>query len=153
MRSHLQLHRQYFRRHCDPSQPGKIQGIRREIRCGSCVGDGSGQICVRHGQAFRDGRSRKMERPRGKCAVLRLLDRATKLASIDGKKEEHPGDCLHPALLGSGNGRLRAGIFAGIARVTIALPATLLFARGRTAERTIAAAERYRADRRRARAS
>jgi hypothetical protein len=33
--------------------------------------------------------------------------------NIDGK-EEHPGDRLHPALLGSGNGRLRAGILAGI---------------------------------------
>lgn len=46
--------------------------------------------------------------------MLWLLDRATQLASIDGK-DEHPGDRLHPALLGSGNDRLRAGIFAGIA--------------------------------------
>ena len=58
---------------------GKIQGIRREIRFGSCVGDGSGQICVRHGQAFRNLRSRKLERPRGKCAMHRLLDRAAQL--------------------------------------------------------------------------
>src|SRR6267154_6593488 len=91
MRSQLQLHRQCFRRHCESSQSGKIQGLRREIRFGSCVGDGSGQIRFRHGQAFRNLRSRKMERPRGKRAMLGLLDRATQLTNL---KKETP--CLEP---------------------------------------------------------
>ena len=54
-----------------------------------------------------------MERPHGKWAMLGLLDRAAQLTSVDGK-EEHSGDRLHPALLGSGNDRLRAGILAEI---------------------------------------
>jgi hypothetical protein len=82
MRSQLQLHCRRFRRHCDSSQSRKIQRVRREIRFGSCVGDGSGQICFRHGQAFRNLGSRKMERPRGKCAMLWPLDRATQLTDL-----------------------------------------------------------------------
>jgi len=38
--------------------------------------------------------------------MLRHLDRAAGLASID-LNEEHSRDRLHPALLGSGNGRPR----------------------------------------------
>jgi hypothetical protein len=91
MRPQLQLHCQCFRRSRDPSQSRKIQGIRREIWFGSCVGDGSRQICVRHGQAFRDVRSRKLERPRGKFAMLGLLDRATQLTDL---KSETP--CSEP---------------------------------------------------------
>src|SRR5205807_9687428 len=40
--------------------------IRREVRFGSCIGNGSRQICIRHWQALRDVRSRNMERSRGK---------------------------------------------------------------------------------------
>ncbi len=82
MRSQLQLHCQCFRRHCYSSQSRKIQGICREIWFGSCVGDSSGQICVRHGQVSRDVRSRKMERPRGNCAMLGLLDCSTQLTHL-----------------------------------------------------------------------
>ena len=91
MRSQLQLHRQCFRRHCDSSQSRKIQGIRREIWFRSCVGGGSRQIRFRHGQAFRNLGSRNMERPRGKCAMLGLLDRATQLTDL---KSETP--CSEP---------------------------------------------------------
>src|ERR1700674_723550 len=87
MRSKLKLCRQCFRRHCDSSQSRKIQGIRREIWFGSCVGDGSRQICVRHGQVFRDVWSWKMERPRGERAMFGLLDRATQLTNL---KRETP---------------------------------------------------------------
>src|ERR1700694_1182775 len=124
MRSQLQLHRQCFRRHCDSSQSRKIQRIRRAIGFGSCVGDGSGQICVRHGQVFRDVRSRKMERPRGKCAMHGLLDRATQLTNL---KRETP--CSEP-------------LTCEAALKTTALAATLLFAHGQTTERTVTAAER-----------
>ena len=67
---------------------GKFQGIRGKIGCGSCIGDGSGQICVRHGQAFRNLGSRKLERLCGKCAMLGLLDRAAQLTNF---KREAPG--------------------------------------------------------------
>src|SRR5258708_32269351 len=124
MRSQLQLLRQYFRWHCDSSQSRKIQGIRREIRLGSCVRDGSRQICGRHGQAFRDVRSRNMEWPHGKCAMHGLLDRATQLTNF---KWETPGfgPLTYEAAL-----------------KTTALAATLLFAHGQTTERTVTAAER-----------
>src|SRR5712671_6368538 len=124
MRSHLQLHRQCFRRHRNSSQSGEIQGICREIRFGSCVGDGSGQIRFRHGQAFRNLGSRNMERLRGKCAMHGLLDRATQLTNF---KWETPGFgplTYEPALK------------------TTALAATLLFAHGQTTERTVIASER-----------
>src|SRR5258708_10381401 len=124
MRSQLQLHRQCFRRHCDSSQSCKIQGIRREIWFRSCVGDGSRQICVRHGQVFRDVRSRKMERPRGRCAMLGLLDRAAQLTNL---KRETP--CPEP-------------LTCEAALKTTALAANLLFAHGQTTERTVTAAER-----------
>src|SRR6266404_7709403 len=122
MRSQLQFRGQYFRRHCDSSQSGKIQGIRREIRFGSCVGDGSRQICGRHRQAFRNLRSRKMERPRGKCAMHGLLDRAAQLTNLKG---ETP--CPEP-------------LTCEAALRTTALAATLLFAHGQTTERTVTAA-------------
>src|SRR6202795_1426026 len=124
MRSQLQLHCQCFRRSCDSSQSRKIQGIRCEIWFGSCDRDGSRQICVRHGQAFRDVRSWKMEWPRGKFAVFRLLDRATQLTNF---KWETPGfgPLTYEAAL-----------------KTTALAATLLFAHGQTTERTVTAAER-----------
>src|SRR6266446_5876359 len=124
MRSQLQLHRQCFRRHCDSSQSRKIQGIRREIRFGSCVGDGSRQICVRHGQVFRDVRSRKMERPCEGRAMFGLLDRATQLTNL---KRETPGP---------------EPLTCEAALKTTALAATLLFAHGQTTERTVTAAER-----------
>src|SRR5258707_2983432 len=124
MRSQLQLHRQCFRRHCDSSQSCKIQGIRREIWFRSCVGDGSRQICVRHGQVFRDVRSRKMERQRRNWAMLGLLDRATQLTNL---KRETP--CPEP-------------LTCEAALKTTALAATLLFAHGQTTERTVIAAER-----------
>src|ERR1700704_690245 len=124
MRSQLQLHRQCFRRHCDSSQSRKIQGIRREIWFGSCVGDGSRKIRFRHGQAFRDVRSRKMERPHGKCAVHGLLDRATQLTDLN---RETP--CPEP-------------LTQEAALKTTALAATLLFSHGQTTERTVTAAER-----------
>src|SRR6266478_5106400 len=124
MRSQLQLHHQCFRRHFDSSQSRKIQGIRREIRFGSCVGDGSRQICVGHRQAFRNLGSRKMERPRGKCAMLWLLDRATQLTNL---KRETPGP---------------EPLTCEAALKTTALAATLLFAHGQTTERTVTAAER-----------
>src|ERR1700754_4497917 len=82
MRSQLQLHCQCFRRRCDSSKSCKIQGIRREIRLGPCFGGGSRQIRFRHGQAFRNLGSRKMERPHGECAMLGLLDRAAQLTPI-----------------------------------------------------------------------
>src|SRR6202795_2013677 len=124
MRSQLQLHRQCFRRHCDSSQSRKIQGVRREIRFGSCVGNGSGQICVRHRQAFRNHGSRKLERLHGKCAMLGLLDRAAQLTNF---KWETPGfgPLTYEAAL-----------------KTTALAATLLLAHGQTTERTVIAAER-----------
>src|SRR5260370_2687199 len=124
MRSQLQLHRQCFRRHCDSSQSCKIQGIRREIWFRSCVGDGSRQICVRHGQVFRDVRSRKMERPRGRWAMLGLLDRATELTNVK-RQTPRPEPLTREAAL-----------------KTTALAATLLFAHGPTTERTVIAAER-----------
>src|SRR6266446_10242968 len=124
MRPHLQLHCQCFRRHRNSSQSGEIQGICREIRFGSCVGDGSGQICVRHGQAFRNLGSRNMERPRGKCAMHGLLDRATQLTNL---KRETP--CPEP-------------LMCEAALKPTALAATLLFANGQTTERTVTAAER-----------
>src|SRR5258707_7851136 len=124
MRSQLQLHRQCFRRHCDSSQSCKIQGIRREIWFRSCLGDGSRQIRFRHGQAFRNLGSRKMERPRGKCAMLGLLDRAAQLTNL---KRETP--CPEP-------------LTCEAALKTTALAATLLFAHGQTTERTVIAAER-----------
>src|SRR5260370_12532830 len=124
MRSQLQLHRQCFRRSCDSSQSRKIQGIRREIRYGPCVGDGSGQIRFRHGQAFRNLGSRKLDRPRWKCAMHGLLDRATQLTNF---KWETPGfgPLTYEAAL-----------------KTTALAATLLLAHGQTTERTVTAAER-----------
>src|SRR5260370_19048763 len=124
MRSQLRLHCQCFQWHCDSSQSRKIQGIRREIWFGSCVGDGSRQICVRHGQVFRDVRSRKMERPRGKRATFGLLDRATQLTNL---KRQTP--CPEP-------------LTCEAALKTTALAATLLFAHGQTTERTVTAAER-----------
>src|SRR5216684_346218 len=124
MRSYLQLHRQCFRRSCDSSQSRKIQGIRREIRFGSCVGDGSRQIRFRHGQVFWNLGSRKVERPRGRCAMLWLLDRATQLTNL---KRETP--CPEP-------------LTCEAALKTTALAATLLFAHGQTTERTVTAAER-----------
>src|SRR6266481_4318929 len=124
MRSYLQLHRQCFRRSCDSSQSRKIQGIRREIRIGSCVGDGSRQICVRHGQVFRDVRSRKMERPRWERAMFGLLDRATQLTNLKSETTRpEPLTCK-------------------AALETTALAARLLFAHGQTTERTVTAAER-----------
>src|SRR5450432_1856442 len=124
MRPHLQLHRQYFRWVCDPSQSGKIQGIRSEIRFGSRVGDGSRQVCVRHRQAFRNLGPRNMGRPCGNCAMYRLLDRAAQLTNF---KWETPGfgPLTYEAAL-----------------KTTALAATLLFAHGQTTERTVTAAER-----------
>src|SRR5216684_1027294 len=124
MRSHLQLHCRCFRRSCDPSQSRKIQGIRREIWFRSCVGDGSRQVCVRHRQVFRDIRSRKMERPLGKRAMLWLLDSTKQLTNL---KRETP--CPEP-------------LTCGAALKTTALAATLLFAHGQTTERTVTAAER-----------
>src|SRR6266403_4192805 len=124
MRSQLQFRRQYFRRSCDSSQSRKIQGIRREIRFGSCLGDGSRQIRFRHGQVFRNLGSRKMERPRGKCAMLGLLDRAAQLTNL---KRETP--CPEP-------------LTCEAALKTTALAAALLFAHGQTTERTVTAAER-----------
>src|SRR5713226_5745893 len=119
MRSQLQLHRQCFRRHCDPSQSSKIQGIRREIRFGSCVGDSSRQIRFRHGQTFRNVGSRKMERTHGKCAMHGLLDRATQLTNL---KREPPGP---------------EPLTCEAALKTTALAATLLFAHDQTTERTV----------------
>src|SRR5258707_14747714 len=119
MRSQLQLHGQCFRRSCDSSQSGKIQGIRCQIRFGSCVGDGSRQIRFGHGPAFRDVRSRKMERPRGKCAMLGLLDRATQLSNL---KRETP--CPEP-------------LTREAALKMTALAATLPFAHDQTTERTV----------------
>src|SRR5216684_1770455 len=124
MRSHLQLHCRCFRRSCDPSQSRKIQGIRREIWFRSCVGDGSRQVCVRHRQVFRDIRSRKMERPLGKRAMLWLLDSTKQLTNL---KRETP--CPEP-------------LTCEAALKTVALAATHLFAHGQTTERTVTAAER-----------
>src|SRR5712691_8795802 len=65
-----------------------------------------------------------MERPRGKCAMLWLLDRATQLTDL--KREP---SCPEPPTCEA-------------ALKTTALAATLLFAHGQTTERTITAAER-----------
>jgi hypothetical protein len=59
-----------------------------------------------------------MERPRGKCAMLWLLDRATQLTNLE---METP--CPRP-------------LTCEAALKTTALAATLLFAHGQTAERT-----------------
>jgi len=59
-----------------------------------------------------------MERPRGKCAMLWLLDRATQLTNL---RMETP--CPRP-------------LTCEAALETTALAATLLFAHGQTAERT-----------------
>jgi hypothetical protein len=61
--------------------------VKRQIGFRSGLGDGSTQIRSRHGQAFRNVRSRKMERQLGKCAMLGLLDRATQLTEF---KNETP---------------------------------------------------------------
>src|SRR5580704_17939709 len=65
-----------------------------------------------------------MERPRGRYAVLGLLDRSTQLSDL---KMETP--CPAP-------------LTCEAALKTTALAATLLFANGQTTERTVAAAER-----------
>jgi uncharacterized membrane protein YjjP (DUF1212 family) len=65
-----------------------------------------------------------MERPRGKCALLGLLDRAAQLTNL---KRETP--CPEP-------------LTCEAALKTTALAATLLFAHGQTTERTVTAAER-----------
>ena len=106
MRPQLQFHRQYCRRHCNSSQSGEIQGIRREIRRGPRLGDGSRQICVRHGEACWNVRSRNMEWQRGRCAMLGQLDRTAGLAA-SSTNGEHSHDRHHPPPFG-GNGRPRA---------------------------------------------
>ncbi len=60
----------------------RFQRIRGEIRFGPRVSDGSGQIRFRHGQAFRNFGSRKMERPHGRFAMLGLLDCAAQLTDL-----------------------------------------------------------------------
>src|SRR5258707_9557990 len=81
-------------------------------------------MCVRHGQFFRDVRSRKMERQRRNWGMIGLLDRATQLTNL---KRETP--CPEP-------------LTCEAALKTTALAATLLFAHGQTTERTVTAAER-----------
>src|SRR5882757_1654440 len=124
MRSHLQLHCQCFRRRRDSSQSRKIQGKCREIWFRPCVGGGSRQIRFRLGPVFRNLGSRKMERPRGRRAMLGLLDRATQLTSVE-TEASFPEPLTCEAAL-----------------KTTALAASLLFAHGQTTERTVAAAER-----------
>jgi uncharacterized membrane protein YjjP (DUF1212 family) len=65
-----------------------------------------------------------MERPRGKCTMLGLLDRATQLTSLN-RETPRPEPPTYAAAL-----------------KTTALAATLLFAHGQTTERTVTAAER-----------
>src|SRR5216684_1297088 len=65
-----------------------------------------------------------MERPRGRCAMLWLLDRAAQLTNF---KRETP--CPEP-------------LTCEAALKTTALAAALLFAHGQTTERTITATER-----------
>jgi uncharacterized membrane protein YjjP (DUF1212 family) len=65
-----------------------------------------------------------MERPRGKCAMRRLLDRTAQLTNL-----ETEAPCSEP-------------LTCEAALKTTALAATLLFAHGQTTERTVAAAER-----------
>src|ERR1700754_682005 len=100
MRSQLQLHCQCFRRRCDSSKSCKIQGIRREIRLGPCFGGGSRQIRFRHGQAFRNLGSRKMERPHGECAMLGLLDRAAQLTPIMADAFDQTGPIADAGAIG-----------------------------------------------------
>src|ERR1700692_4368694 len=63
--------------------------MRREIRRGSRFGDRSGQIRLRLRQTLQYLWPRDMERLRRKCAVLGLLDRATKLTAPQGEKREY----------------------------------------------------------------
>jgi uncharacterized membrane protein YjjP (DUF1212 family) len=77
-----------------------------------------------HRQAFRNLGSRKVERLRGKCPILWLLDRAAQLTNF---KREAPG--FGPLT------------YEAALKMT-ALAATLLFAHGQTTERMLAAAER-----------
>lgn len=65
-----------------------------------------------------------MERPRGKCAMLGLLDRAAQLTDL---KSETP--CCEP-------------LTCEAALKTAALAAALLFVRGQSTERTVTAAKR-----------
>ena len=66
-----------------------------------------------------------MERPRWKCAVLRLLDRPAQLTNLK-RETPFPDPLTREAAL-----------------KTTALAAALLFAHGQTTERTVAAAERF----------
>ena len=89
MRSCLQLHCQCFQRSCDASEPREVQRIRRKFRRGSRFSGGSRQIRLRLRQAFRRRWPREMERIRRQCAMLGLLDRATKLTSPQGKERNY----------------------------------------------------------------
>jgi hypothetical protein len=89
MRSCLQLHRQCFERSCDASQPREVQRICREIRRGSRFGDRSRQTRLGLRQTLQHLWPRDMERLRRKCAMLGLLDRATKLTSSQGENREY----------------------------------------------------------------
>jgi hypothetical protein len=62
--------------------------MRREIRRGSRFGDRSGQIRLGLRQTLQHLWPRDKERLRRKCAMLGLLDRATKLTSSQGEKSE-----------------------------------------------------------------
>src|ERR1700681_20368 len=102
MRSCLQLHRQCFQRSCDASQPREVQRIRREIRRGSRFGDRSRQTRLGLRQTLQHLWPRDMERLRRKCAMLGLLDRATKLTSSQGENREYLDRRLKPQALLAG---------------------------------------------------
>jgi hypothetical protein len=86
MRSCLQFYCQCFERGCDAPQPREVQRVRREIRCGARFGNRTGQIRRRLRQTLQQLWSRDMERACRKCAMLGLLDRATKLMLSQGDK-------------------------------------------------------------------
>ena len=73
--------RQHHRRRCHASKPRQVQRLRRSVGGSSRFGDCSGQICLGVGKAVWRFRPRNLVWLFRKRALLRLLDRAAKLAS------------------------------------------------------------------------
>ena len=74
--------------------------IRREIRRGSRFGERSRQIRLRLRQTLQRLWPRDMARLRRKCAMLGLLDRATKLTFPHGEEREYSDPRLKPQASG-----------------------------------------------------
>ena len=97
-RPDLQFLCEYKRRRCDAPQSGEVLWACRKIRRGSCVGDGPRQIRIRVREADARRRSRNLERPRRRWALLGILDRATKQLGRnhrDARRRPRQGRTVH----------------------------------------------------------